>query len=617
MSQLHQRAFCLHARYGESATLLHSATNWYLNMRGRSSFACLGARLNNVWKIGDIKKTRAVIRSHFLAMLVFIGFSATSTALFGQISSVSYNANPDFIANPERGFMRYTKTGFPTYQPLDAAKLRNYAKGGDTHPAPYQNLVAPPVTMIWRMFYLDGLQDVPIPQSYLQDMQTDFDTLRTAGMKAVIRFAYTDNVNAVPYKDATKSQIIDHIQQLEPVLRNNADVIATAQRGFIGVWGEGYYTNYFGAGGTPLTATNWFDRNKVTEALLEAIPDSRMVQLRYPQSKQKAVFGVSAPINSPAISAPEAFTASTVSRLGHHNDCFVASDNDFGTYTNYDTQNSAPSLKSFVADDANFVVVGGETCALQANVCPAWDPVCEINRSFCAANGGSADTELEALHYSYLNWDYNPEVLDKWRNSCLTEIQKKLGYRFTLIDGKYQDRARPGDPLSVEINLLNDGYAAPYNPRLVELVLRETTSGDRLYASLPIDPRRWLSGELHTIQAKPCLPANASDGNYELLLNLADPEPKLYSRPEYAIQTGNVGTWENASGYNNLGHIVSVSSLAPAAECAGNIVFSVVGGQLATKPVSVPVLPWLAQMLQIALFLLAGFVFRKSFASAK
>ena len=71
--------------------------------------------------------------------------------------------------------------------------------------------------MIWRMFYLDGLQDVPIPQSYLQDMQTDFDTLRTAGMKAVIRFAYTDNVNAVPYKDATKSQIIDHIQQLEPV----------------------------------------------------------------------------------------------------------------------------------------------------------------------------------------------------------------------------------------------------------------------------------------------------------------------------------------------------------------------------------------------------------------
>ena len=233
MSQLHQRAFCLHARYGESATLLHSATNWYLNMRGRSSFACLGARLNNVWKIGDIKKTRAVIRSHFLAMLVFIGFSATSTALFGQTSSVSYNANPDFIANPERGFMRYTKTGFPTYPPLDAAKLRNYAKGGDTHPAPYQNLVAPPVTMIWRMFYLDGLQDVPIPQSYLQDMQTDFDTLN-CGHESGNWFAHTDNVNAVPYKDATKSQIIDHIQQPSPA-RNNADASHSEQE-IIGVW---------------------------------------------------------------------------------------------------------------------------------------------------------------------------------------------------------------------------------------------------------------------------------------------------------------------------------------------------------------------------------------------
>ena len=62
-------------------------------------------------------------------------------------------------------------------------------------------------------------------------------------------------------------------------------------------------------------------------------------------------------------------------------------------------------------------------------MCPAWDPVCEINRSFCAPNGGSADTELEALHYSYLNWDYESEVLDKWRNSALLDT-KKLGYRF-------------------------------------------------------------------------------------------------------------------------------------------------------------------------------------------
>ena len=215
MSQLHQRAFCLHARYGESATLLHSATNWYLNMRGRSSFACLGARLNNVWKIGDIKKTRAVIRSHFLAMLVFIGFSATSTALFGQTSSVSYNANPDFIANPERGFMRYTKTGFPTYQPLDATKLRNYAKGGDTHPAPYQNLVAPPVTMIWRMFYLDGCkmyQFSKLSARHANGLRYPANCGHESGNSGRLHH----NVNAVPYKDATKSQIIDPFNNSSP-----------------------------------------------------------------------------------------------------------------------------------------------------------------------------------------------------------------------------------------------------------------------------------------------------------------------------------------------------------------------------------------------------------------
>jgi hypothetical protein len=44
-----------------------------------------------------------------------------------------------------------------------------------------------------------------------------------------------------------------------------------------------------------------------------------------------------------------------------------------------------------------------------------------------------------------------------------------------------------------------------------------------------------------------------------VLLNLPDPMASLSSRPEYAIQLANNGTWEAATGFNNLNHTVAVA----------------------------------------------------------
>ena len=46
---------------------------------------------------------------------------------------------------------------------------------------------------------------------------------------------------------------------------------------------------------------------------------------------------------------------------GEHNDCFLASDTDFGTYTNKEEE------LSYMAQDNLFCVQGGETCALTDN----------------------------------------------------------------------------------------------------------------------------------------------------------------------------------------------------------------------------------------------------------
>lgn len=74
-------------------------------------------------------------------------------------------------------------------------------------------------------------------------------------------------------------------------LQANSDVIATVQVGFIGTWGEWYYSKNYatpmdGGAWYALTAAQQTSRNTILTALLKALPVSRMVQLRTPTQKQ-------------------------------------------------------------------------------------------------------------------------------------------------------------------------------------------------------------------------------------------------------------------------------------------------------------------------------------------
>lgn len=171
--------------------------------------------------------------------------------------------------------------------------------------------------------------------------------------------------------------------------------------------------------------------------------------------------------------------------------------------------------------------------------------------------------ELSRFHWSYLNIDYHLEVIDSWNTFCLDDIKRQLGHRLALVEGVYQDAVQPGDTFTVEIKLQNAGWAAPLNPRPVELLLRHKTGGKICRVKLPDDLRFWLpeQGEIslvHTIRTS----AGWSPGQYELLLNLPDPEPSLYSIPAYAIRLANEMVWEQSTGYNNLSHTLMVTGPA-------------------------------------------------------
>lgn len=479
--------------------------------------------------------------------------------------NVNYTESAEDFPNPERGFYRYSEVHSSNYTVLTADELKGYRSPQSIQSANYQ--VAS--TLVFRYYILDDVVNTAISANFITNIKKDFEAARTAGVKLIPRFVYT--ATAKPgncpegficplYGDAPKAIILNHIAQLKPVLHDNADVIACVQLGFIGTWGEQYYSDFFGdaslnASQGKLLDQNWKDRLEVIKAMLDAVPADRMIQLRYPQLKQRYIYGVNAPLSSAPLTESGAFTQTDIARLGYHNDCFMASADDFGTYTDYGNSSSPRAsdgavlntLKEYFKADSKFVVVGGETCS------DGYSPTNDCEP------GGKIQAEFAALHYSFINAHYNTDVTNDWQDGgCMDNIKRNLGYRFVLQSAVLPDNVVKGTDLNIVLNIKNKGYASPYNKRTVKLLLRNTKTNEVKSLDLATDVRRWYSGDNKITEAIK-IPSDFPAGDYEMLLNLPDAYASIATKPEFSIRLANNDTWEAATGYNKLNHTIKVN----------------------------------------------------------
>jgi len=472
----------------------------------------------------------------------------------------TYTISEEDFANPERGFYLHTETRASAPSGLPA-NLANFRTSGRSDP---NNTYTTKLSLVLRVIYLDTFVDAPISTNFLNAIQTDFDFLRAQGFKGIIRFAYNQDTTR-PFNEPTKARILEHIGQLAPLLKRNRDIIALLQQGFIGAWGEGYYTDIFSTAGQAYTAQNWTNRAEVLNALLAALPTERMVQVRVPQQKQKHLYGVTAPTSAAAIGPFQAHNGTAAARIAFHNDCFLADNTDLGTFTDYDGATEPQdivNLRNYAALETRYVVMGGETCIEN----PPDDD--------CAAAGGRADADLARFHYSFLNQSYNANLNDDWvAQGCMEAVKRRLGHRLQLLSSNVRTEARPGQAFPLTLEVQNAGYAAPFNPRGLELVLRHEISGQRFFAELSrdFDLRFCLPGSNHIFAAGLELPANLPLGTYELLLHLPDPVPSLYGQVPYSIRLANtlaltepapLVVWDASTGYHRLGQELSVNNTA-------------------------------------------------------
>jgi hypothetical protein len=512
------------------------------------------------------KSTSFLVSTCLAAVLLFFSCNDEESDLVKvERVNVSYTESSEDFPNPERGFYRYSEVHSSNYTVLTAAELKGYRTPQAISSANYQVTS----TLVFRYYVLDDVVNTAISTSFMDNIKKDFEAARSAGVKLIPRFVYT--ATAKPggcpegficplYGDAPKAIVLNHIAQLKPILHDNADVIACVQLGFIGTWGEQYYSDFFGDAsnngkqGNKLTDNNWKDRIEVIKALLDAVPADRMVQLRYPQIKQRYVYGVNAPITSSPLTESGAFTETDMSRLGYHNDCFMASANDFGTYEDYGNSSTPRTsdgtvlntLKDYFKADSKFVVVGGETCSDDFSPTNDCEPA------------GKIQAEFASLHYSFINAHYNTAVNNDWQDGgCMANIKRNLGYRFVLQSAVLPDNVVKGTDLTIVLNIKNAGYASPYNKRPAKLLLRNTTTKEIKSFTLSSDVRKWYSGD-NKITESFSLPADFPAGDYEMLLSLADAYPSIAAMPEYSIRFANEGVWEAETGYNKLNHIVKV-----------------------------------------------------------
>ncbi|HOZ76623.1 MAG TPA: DUF4832 domain-containing protein [Ferruginibacter sp.] len=482
--------------------------------------------------------------------------------LTAQTVKIFYKESQEDFANPERGFYFPTGTKASDFQLLDSQRMSRFRY----HLQAIDGVASPVnISLVYRGYELDIFKDKPLSDVFLQSLQKDFDIIRSTGLKLVLRFAYTNSTHGgdckdeykicPPYGDAPVHIVMQHVQQLKPLLRKNADVIAVLQQGFIGIWGENYFTDHFGYAGLDGTGrildSSWQHRNTFLKALLDAMPKDRMVQVRTPQIKQRFVYGPGAATNSAAITAKEAFTQSDKARTGLHNDCFLASEDDYGTFYDYgnsvskrDTANIV--LRKYFEAESRYVAVGGETCD------DAYSPQNDCEPA------GHAESEMKRMHYSYLNALYNTKVNNDWDSGgCMKNIKRKLGYRLLLRSTVLPKKITAGKKFTITLRLENTGYASPFNPRPVQLILRNKKTRQVIALNFNTSVQKWFTGKIY-LQQPFILPAATAKGEYELLISMPDGYKSLQSNPAYSIRLANEDVWEETTGYNYLLHNLHV-----------------------------------------------------------
>lgn len=467
---------------------------------------------------------------------LLLGTAVTAAESSGAPTSATFagmDVNASVLPNPDRGWAAWSGSDLVTA--YDGGSVRSAYSNGNR--------------LAYCTVQIGAFRGTSISASFLSGLQSGFDAIRSAGMKCVLLVAY--DVYGGSGNDDTAANIVHHIGQLAPLLRGNADVIAFVKAGFIGSYGEWWGSSNgnscgYQSGNTSCATAN-VNRAAVRDALLAAVHPLTEVQFRYPDDQVQW--------NATVLPALSAFSGSSQSRIGFHNDCQLSAANDSGTWNGPVSGWSAAALQSYESSLTNYTPYGGEL----SSSCAA------PHRTSCA----DALADWSKYHLTYLK-DSNDfqDYKAQWAaEGCTNQLSNMMGYRLQLDSVTHQSTAHAGDSISVVVSMRNLGWSRLFSPRRLVAQACLVASPYTCYGGTsPTDLRMLLpqATSSSTVMAPITIPVGAAAGAYQIRLSVPDIWPRTAALRPFAIRFANANgaagqSWNDTSGYMTTGTTLTVN----------------------------------------------------------
>lgn len=356
---------------------------------------------------------------------------------------------------------------------------------------------------------LNRFRDRQISEQGLQNIENLFEALRTVDKQLIVRFLYVWDGQDQEAEPDSLDIILQHMRQCEGVFSEYSDIIFTVQGVFVGMYGEMHGSDHL----------SQEDVRTLMETLERVTDESTFLAVRTP-AFWRSITEISDP--SEVFREQGALAA----RLGLFNDGMLGSASDVGTYADQENADGELYDKWSRQEELDF------------------------QRILCAAvpNGGetvidngyndfeNAVKDMSAMHITYLNRDYDSEVLNKWAETTVAEdgcyygmdglsyMERHLGYRLVIrdVDMSYNFKK---DTLSVDVAIQNVGFAPLYREAQARILLYSRETGTFHSYLLEQDVRVLAGGEERdeelTFHTEVPL-TGEPEGNYTVYFELTD-----------------------------------------------------------------------------------------------
>ena len=289
---------------------------------------------------------------------------------------------------------------------------------------------------------IQAYKDGKITDAGMNNIRELFDALSKQNKQYIVRFLYDWNGENQVYEPKNIRVILDHMKQLKEIMNEYADHIFTLQGLFIGNCGEMNNTQYIDEESLQTLAST----------LLSVCDNDMYLSVRTPMQWRE-------------IAQKEDSSDQLVytKRLGLFNDGMLGNEFDYGTYGTQSKLEAGVNQKWTREEELDF----------QDELCRTVPNGGEVIIDNAYNDLDHAIADFNRMHITYLNEDYDRNVLEKWSNSVvhtddcydgmdgLSYMKARLGYRFVLRECRMQQDFWK-DTLHVELDVSNSGFAPIY-----------------------------------------------------------------------------------------------------------------------------------------------------------